>query len=107
MLDHIRSFLSRFKVLGDKSALFLIVPALAALFFIDAAMVKTLVQWLVFAPIIAGVAIMVSRVVFPQINLTQLIKETHEGNKASAILAGSLLLFVGLLVYALVTWAKA
>lgn len=107
MPQFISSFLKRFKVLGDKSALFLIVPAVAALFFIDAAMVKTLIQWLVFAPIIAGVAVVVSRIIFPHIDLTQLIKETHEGNKASAILAGSLLLFVGLLVFALVTWAKA
>jgi uncharacterized membrane protein len=107
MPQFISSFFKRFKALGDKSALFLIIPAVAALFFIDAAMVKTLVQWLIFAPIIAGVAIMVSRVVFPQVNLTQLVKETHEGNKASAILAGALLLFVGVLVYALVTWAKA
>lgn len=107
MFQFISSFLKRFKVLGDKSALVLIVPAVVALFFIDDAMMKTLVQWLIFAPIIAGVAIMVSRIVFPQIDLTRLIKETHEGNKASAIVAGSLLMFVGLLVYALVTWAKA
>lgn len=107
MLQFISSFLKRFKVLGDKSALFLIVPAVVALFFIDGPMVKTLIQWLVFTPVIAGVAIMVSRVVFPQIDLTRLIRETHDGNKASAIVAGSLLLFVGILVYALVTWAKA
>lgn len=107
MPEFISSFLKRFKVLGDKSAIVLIVPALAALFFIDEAMMKTLVQWLVFAPIIAGVAIMVSRIVFPQINLTRLIEEAHEGNKASAIVAGSLLLFVGLLVYSLVMWTKA
>lgn len=107
MPQFISSLLKRFKVLGDKSALLLIVPAVAALFFIDAAMVKTLIQWLVFAPIIAGVAVVVSRIIFPHIDLTKLIKETHEGNKASAIVAGALLLFVGLLVFALVTWAKA
>lgn len=107
MPHFITSFLKRFKALGDKSALILIIPAVAALFFIDAAMVKTLVQWLIFAPIIAGVAVLVSRIIFPHIDLTQLIRETHEGNKASAILAGALLLFVGLLVFALVTWAKA
>lgn len=107
MPEFISSILKRFKVLGDKSAIVLIVPAVAALFFIDDAMAKTLIQWLVFAPIIAGVAIMVSRIVFPQINLTRLIEESHQGNKASAIVAGSLLLFVGLLVYSLVMWTKA
>lgn len=107
MPTFLKSFLTRFRVLGDKSALFLILPFVAALFFIDTPMLKTLIQWLIFAPIIAGVAVMVSRVVFPQVDLTRLIKETHEGNKASAILAGSLFLFVGVLVFSLVTWAKA
>lgn len=107
MLQFISSFLKRFKALGDKSALLLILPAVAALFFIDEAMVKTLIQWLVFSPIIAGVAVVVSRIIFPHIDLSRLIDETHEGNKAAAILAGSLLIFVGILVFALVTWAKA
>lgn len=107
MLNFFSSLLKRFKVLGDKSALFLILPCVAALFFIDPAMVKTLIQWLVFAPIIAGVAIMVSRVVFPQINLTELVKEVQLENKAAAILAGALVIFVGILVFSLVTWAKA
>lgn len=107
MPDFITSFIKRFKALGDKSALILIIPAVIALFFIDDAMIKTLIQWLIFMPVIAGVAVVVSRIIFPHIDLSRLIRETHEGNKASAILAGSLLLFVGLLVYALVTWAKA
>lgn len=107
MPKFLKSFFARFRVLGDKSALFLILPFVAALFFIDTPMLKTLIQWLIFAPIIAGVAVMVSRVVFPQIDLTQLVKEAHEGNKASAIVAGSLFLFVGMLVFSLVTWAKA
>lgn len=107
MPNFIASYLKRIKTLGDKSAMLLIIPCLVALFFIDASMVKTLVQWLVFAPIIAGVAIIVSRIVFPQLNLTKLVEEVHGGNTASAILASGLLLFVGLLIFALVTWAKA
>lgn len=103
----ISSFLHRFKALADKSALFLIVPFLAALFFIDAPMAKTLIEWLIFAPIIAGAAIIVSRVTFPQVNLSELVKEATIGNKAAGLVAGALIIFVGLLLLALVTWAKA
>lgn len=97
----------RLGMLADKSALFLILPALAALYLVDSPMTVTLIQWMVFAPVIAGIAILVSRIVFPQINLTRLVKQTEEGNRASAILAGALLIFVGLLVIGLFSWAKA
>lgn len=107
MLNQIRSFLSRFSFLADKSALFLIVPCAVVLYFIDGAMFKTLLQWLVFAPVLAGIAIIVSRVTFPQVNLTLLVKEAEGGNKAAGFVAGALIIFVGLLLLALVTWAKA
>lgn len=107
MLQHILSFLNRFKALADKSAIFLIVPFLLVLYFIDAPMAKTLIQWLVFAPILAGAAIIVSRVTFPQVNLSKLVEEATIGNKAAGFVAGALIIFVGLLVLALVSWAKA
>lgn len=80
----------RIKALVDKSAWTLIVPSLIALFFIDQAMLATLVQWLTFAPVLAGVAIIVSRIVFPQIHLTELVRETLKGNLAAATLAAAL-----------------
>ena len=97
----------RTKALADKSAWLLILPSVAALFFIDLSMLKTLIQWLVFAPVLAGVAVIVSRIVFPQINLTELVRSTEEGNTAAAVLASALVLFVALVVLALVMWAKA
>lgn len=107
MLEFILSFLRRFSFLMDKSALFLILPCAIALYFIDPAMFTTLLQWLVFAPVLAGIAIIVSRITFPQIQLSLLIKQAHEGNRAAGFVAGALILFVGLLVLALVLWAKA
>ncbi len=107
MLEFILSFLRRFSFLMDKSALFLILPCAIALYFIDPAMFTTLLQWLVFAPVLAGIAIIVSRVTFPQVNLTLLVKEAEGGNKAAGFVAGALIIFVGLLLLALVTWAKA
>lgn len=97
----------RIKALVDTSAWILIAPSLIALFYIDQAMLATLVQWLVFAPVLAGVAVIVSRVVFPQIHLTELVTETIKGNRAAAILAASLVIFVAILVLALVIWARA
>lgn len=107
MLEHIYSFFRRFSALVDKSALFLIIPCAFVLWFIDPAMFTTLLQWLVFAPVLAGIAIIVSRITFPQIQLSLLIKQAHEGNRAAGFVAGALILFVGLLLLALVLWAKA
>lgn len=107
MPKFISSYFARFKVLTDKSAIVLIIPCLIALLFIDTAMLKTLAQWLIFAPIIAGVAVMVSRIVFPQVELTKLIEEVHLENRAAAIVVAGLMIFVGILIFSLVTWAKA
>lgn len=97
----------RTKALADKSAWMLMLPSVIALYFIDTAMLKTLVEWLIFAPFLAGVAVVVSRIVFPQIHLTELVRETTQGNKAASVLASALVLFVALIVLALVMWAKA
>jgi len=103
-----QSLISRFSALLDKSAWLLIAPFILALFWVDKAMALTLLQWLIFAPVMAGVAIIVSRIVFPQINLSLLVEQVvKEQNRAAGILAGALLLFVALLILALVTWAKA
>lgn len=97
----------RLKALLDKSAWLLILPPLLALFFIDTAMLQTLIQWLVFAPVLAGLAIIVSRVVFPQIHLSTLVEQTRQGNTAAGLLASALVLFVAIVIMALVMWAKA
>lgn len=97
----------RIKALVDTSAWILIAPSLIALFYIDKSMLATLVQWLVFAPVLAGVAVIVSRIVFPQIHLSELVRETMKGNQAAATLAAALVVFVALLVLSLVFWARA
>jgi hypothetical protein len=97
----------RIKALVDTSAWILIAPSLIALFFIDESMLTTLVQWLVFAPVLAGVAVIVSRIVFPQIHLTDLVSEAMRGNRAAATVAGALVIFVAILVLALAIWSRA
>ncbi|NCE85282.1 hypothetical protein [Pseudomonas sp. Q1] len=97
----------RLKALLDQSAWLLILPSLLTLFLIDTAMLQTLIQWLVFAPVLAGLAIIVSRVVFPQIHLSTLVEQTGQGNTAAGLLAAALVLFVAVVIMALVMWAKA
>ena len=107
MLEHIQSFLRRFSFLVDKSALFLIIPCAAALYFIDPAMFATLLQWVVFAPVLAGIAIIVSRVTFPQIELTRLVRQAELENRAAGLVVAAIILFVGITMLSLVLWAKA
>lgn len=107
MLEHIQSFLRRFSFLVDKSALFLILPCAAALYFIDPAMFATLLQWVVFAPVLAGIAIIVSRVTFPQIELTRLVRQAELENRAAGLVVAAIILFVGITMLSLVLWAKA
>lgn len=103
----LQPIVKRLRALIDKTALLMILPCLALLWFIDKAMVLTVVQWLLVAPMITGLAVIVSRMMFPQIELTVLLKEAHGGNRAAGIVVSGLLLFVGLLILSLVTWAKA
>ena len=44
---------------------------------------------------------------FPQVELTVLLKEAHGGNRGAGIVVAGLLLFVGILILSLVMWAKA
>lgn len=102
------SFFKRLRALGDKSAWLLIAPAAMALFFIDASAAKTLLQWSLFGIVLAGVSIVISRIVFPQINLTDLVQDAYvEHNRASGLIASALILFVALIFIGLVVWAKA
>lgn len=99
---------TRLGALADKSAWLLMAPAIAALYAIDPAMVMTLLQWTLFGSVLAGAAVMISRIVFPQINLTEMVKDAKdENNTAAGLVVAAVVLFVGLLMLALVIWAKA
>jgi hypothetical protein len=99
---------SRLGALTDVSAWLLIAPALAALYAIDPALAKTFAQWSIFGLVLAGAAVMISRVIFPQIDLQALIKSVIEDKSTAAgIVAASIVFFVGLVMLAMVIWAKA
>lgn len=107
MSDHLSSFLKRFRVFGDKSAFLLTAPFALALYFIDPTMLKTLLQWLLFGPVLAGVAVLVSRLVFPHIDLGEHAESAKAGNVGSGLICAAIIVFVGLLMLALTGWARA
>lgn len=99
---------SRLGALTDASAWLLIAPALAGLYAIDPALAKTFAQWSLFGLVLAGAAVMISRIIFPQIDLAALIKSVlDDKSTAAGIVAASVVFFVGLVMLALVLWAKA
>lgn len=104
---HLLSFIKRFAVLGDKSAFLLTAPFALALYIIDPTLLKTLLQWVLFAPILAGIAIVVSRLTFPHIALNDHCEQAKQGNTASAIIVAAIIFFVAFVMLALVLWAKA
>ena len=107
MKDLISGFARRIAVFADKSAFLLIGPFSGVLYLVDGAMLVTLVEWLIFAPILAGVGIIVSRLIFPHVPLTVLVKEALQGNLAAGVVAGALIVFVGFLLISLVLWTNA
>ena len=97
----------RIKAFFDTSAWLLILPALLVLFWIDSAMALTLVQWAIFAPVLVGVAIVISRIVFPQIHLTDAVERAlHDKNGAAAAIVVGIIGFVAVIFLALVLWAR-
>lgn len=102
----ISSWTRRLGALIDKSAWLLIAPALGGLLCIDPAMALTLVQWALFALVLAGVAVVISRIVFPQVNLNELVALAVQGNRAAGAVAAALVIFVALLFIGIVLWAK-
>jgi hypothetical protein len=97
----------RLGALFDKSAWLLMLPALGALYATDEALTKTLVQWCTFAMVLAGAAIIISRVTFPQIDLTAMVEKVKsENSMPAAVLCLAVVIFVSSLMIALVMWAK-
>ena len=101
------SILRRVCILGDKTAWMLMVPSALVLWYVDSALAKTVLEWLLVAPLITGLAVILSRMVFPQIELGRLVDEVMLENKGAAIVVAGLMVFCGLLIMALMLWARA
>lgn len=109
----IKRLLARLKVrllpFFDLSAWVLVIVALIPLFFIDRAMALTLVQWTLYGLALAGVAVVICRVVLPQIDLSEWVEYARDPNGppgAHWIVVG-VMVFLAITFLGLVLWAKA
>lgn len=91
---------------GDRNSWFLAAPAMALLAYIDDAKLLTLLEWMVYAAVIAGFAIQISRTIFPQIKLTAMVEKAMEDPRGSGAVVAALIIFVGLLFMSLAMWTK-
>ncbi len=98
--------MQKLKALFDAHAWLLILPALLALALIDWAMVRTMLEWSLFGVVLVGMAIIISRLVFPQIDVAELMRQVRMTNTAAGLVVCGLLIFFGLLVLALAGWVK-
>lgn len=103
ILEH---WVKRASALLDGSAWMLIAPAFIALFYVDAALARTFTEWGLFFLVLAGVAIIVSRIIFPHLDLPDFLDRAKAGNLGAAFVAGMLVLFVGILILSGVIWVK-
>lgn len=103
----LQSIHRRTRALADKSAWLLMLPAGLIIWLLDEAMLKTIIEWLLVAPIMAGLTVILSRIIFPQVDLTRMIDEVVLENRAAAVVVAGLMAFCGLVFLALVLWARA
>lgn len=99
-------FLRNLKTLCGQSAWMLILPVVAALWFVDAALVKTMMQWTLMSGLIAGVALIIVGLMLPSIRVADLLPEIRKGNMAVAVVAAAFMFFMALVFIVLALWAK-
>lgn len=106
-MQRLRHVTKRLVSFTDLSAWFLIAPAYAVLWWIDPPTAKALLQWSMYGIVMAGVAVIISRIVFPDLNLSVYLNAARFPNgTGNAIVAAALILFVGIVFFTLVFWAK-
>lgn len=96
----------RLDALIDKSAWLLVLIGAAVMAATDWRMLLVLVQWSAFALVLAGGTVVISRVVFPQISLTELLDKAKAGDPPAAIVVAALLLAWAQMFMAVSGWAK-
>lgn len=91
----------------DPRAWVLIVLCAGGVAIFDVPMVKTILQWTLMFGIFAGFAVIISRFIFNQIDLTAHVKAALRGNNGAGLVVLGVLIFMGLLIMSLTFWGKA
>jgi hypothetical protein len=106
MREFLRRLGKRIRPMGDMTTWVLLTLSLVPLYLIDRALVVTLVQWSAYGLALTGLAVMLSRIVFPQIDLTEWVETARGGNIVAGFVILSVALVVSMLVLSLVLWAR-
>lgn len=107
LADILRKLKKRLLAFVDVSVLILLTISLVPLMLIDFTMVKTLVQWTAFILALAGLSVLVCRIVLPQIDLSEYLGQAKTGNVAAGLVALSVAMFLSFLILSMVLWAKS
>lgn len=92
----------------DISAWVLLITSAVPMLLLNPAMVVTLVTWTAYGIALAGISVMLNRLVLPQIKLDTFLREAlNNGNVAAGIVVAAVLLLLGIFFLGLVLWAKA
>lgn len=92
----------------DPTAWILIAVCAGGVALFDPVMAKTILQIILMFGACAGVAVIISRHVLPQISLTAAVNKAMDDNLvAAAILVLSVAIFLSTLVYSITFWVKA
>lgn len=92
---------------GDLGAWVLLIVSAVPLYFIDPAMLVTLGQWTLYGLNLAGIAIVLCRLMVPQLDLTVWLKKAAEGSGPAALVVFGVFFLLSTLFIGLVLWAKA
>lgn len=98
---------SRLIPLGDLTAWTLLVLSVVPLLALSPSMIMTLVTWTAYGLALAGVSVMINRLLLPQVYLTEYLDEAKAGNVAAAIVVAAVLALLASVYLGLVLWAKA
>ena len=91
----------------DLTAWVLLFVSLIPLALIDPATVVTLVQWTAYGFALAALAVVVSRVLLPQVDLSEWLRLARDGSVSAAVVVVGVVFLLGVLFLGLVLWAKA
>ncbi len=106
-----RSFWARFRAfvapVHDPRAWFVMAVFALIVWFIDPVMVKTMLAWVLQAPILLGLAAIGSRIIYHQIKLKAHVDGALAGNLADGVVVAGLLVSDGLIILAFAIFARA
>lgn len=102
-----QKIINRIEPFYDPTAWMLIAICAGGVAIFDPVMAKTVLQWVLLFGVFAGIAVIISRHVLPQVSLTAHVRAALDGNVGAGLVVLGVMLFMSFLVLALTLWGKA